>query len=65
MDQLAGLYFIGIFAGLVLLALLGILLPFSAYAAQKWAYRTYEQVRKTNEKLDKIIAHQEREHGGS
>ena len=36
--------------------LLVVLLPFSAYAAQKWANKTYQETVKMNKKLDKIAA---------
>ena len=36
--------------------LLVILLPFSAYAAQRWANKTYQEAVKMNKKLDKIAA---------
>ena len=46
--------------GLIILSLvfvlLVILLPFSAYAAQKWANKTYKEAVKMNKKLDKIAA---------
>ena len=47
---------IGIAIPLIIFALLVILLPLSAYAAQKWANKTYKQTVKTNQKLDEIIA---------
>ena len=39
----------------LLLAFLAILLPLSAYSAQKWAYRTWQETRRTNEKLDELL----------
>ena len=39
----------------VVLILLGILLPLSAYAAQKWTYRTYREVEKLNAKLEEVL----------
>lgn len=42
-----------IFWGVLLV--LGVLVPFSIYAAQKWAYRCYKELIKTNQKLDLII----------
>jgi hypothetical protein len=47
---------LGLFLPLFILILLGILLPVSAYAAQKWANKTYKETIKTNQKLDEIIA---------
>lgn len=52
MESLGGLLAIGVVAGAVLLAVLVILLPFSAYSAQKWAYRCYQELVKLNRKLD-------------
>jgi len=56
MEVLQGLGAAGIFVFLLVLGLLFILLPFSAYAAQKWANRNYRESVKTNQKLDEIIA---------
>jgi len=39
----------------LLLAFLAILLPLSAYSAQKWAYRTWQETRRTNQKLDELL----------
>ena len=39
----------------LILAFLAILLPLSAYSAQKWAYRTWQETRRTNEKLDELL----------
>jgi len=39
-----------------LLFVLTIVLPFSAYAAQKWAWRTYKETKEINEKLNKILS---------
>lgn len=47
---------LGLIVPLVVFALLVILLPFSAYAAQKWANKTYKEAVKMNKKLDKIAA---------
>ena len=47
---------IGLIVPLIVFVLLVILLPFSAYAAQKWANRTYKEAVKMNKKLDKIAA---------
>ena len=38
--------------GIVILAGFAIVLPFSVYAAQKWAYRSYKELEKINRKLD-------------
>jgi hypothetical protein len=54
MGTLSSLGAIGIIVFLVLLALLTILLPFSAYAAQKWAYKTYREAMATTDALRAI-----------
>jgi hypothetical protein len=43
---LAGLGGAGLLIVVLLFGLVGILMPFSMYAAQKWAYRTYQEVEK-------------------
>ena len=53
----ANLGLIGILVALVILGLLTILLPLSAYAAQKWANKTYEETRDINQKLSEILAY--------
>ena len=45
---------VGLLILLFAFILVVILLPFSAYAAQKWAYRTYQETKKLNEKLSEI-----------
>jgi len=55
MDVLASLGTAGISIFMIILALLFILLPFSAYSAQKWANKNYRETVKTNQKLDEII----------
>lgn len=32
-----------------------ILAPFALYAAQKWAYKTYLEVKKLNENIEKMV----------
>ncbi len=56
MDSLSDLGALGTLIFLVVFIVLGILLPFSAYAAQKWAWRTYRETMKINEKLSEILA---------
>lgn len=56
MDGLFSLGAFGIFIFCVLLFVLTIVLPFSVYAAQKWAWRTYKETKKINEKLNKILS---------
>jgi hypothetical protein len=59
MELLNDLWFdIGTVGGIVvviILAALSILLPMSAYAAQKWAYKTYLETRSVNQKLAKLL----------
>jgi hypothetical protein len=44
---------LGVF-GILILILLGIIMPISTYAAQKWAYRCYKELKEINTKLDKF-----------
>jgi hypothetical protein len=55
-DILAGLGGTGLLIVVLLFGLVGILMPFSMYAAQKWAYRTYQEVEKLNRKFDELLA---------
>ena len=61
MNTIAGLGIAG-FSGIaivvfwVLLTVLAILLPFSAYAAQKWAYKNYKETSEINVKLNEILS---------
>ena len=45
----------GIYALVFIIALLAVLLPLSAYAAQKWMYKTYLEVKSVNAKLNEIL----------
>jgi hypothetical protein len=47
----------GMTVGVVAVVLLGltILLSMSAYAAQKWAYKTYLETKSVNEKLGRLL----------
>ncbi|HCO44117.1 MAG TPA: hypothetical protein DIT63_08390 [Gammaproteobacteria bacterium] len=44
----------GLLLFFVVLVLLAILLPLSAYAAQKWAYKTYKEAQRISATLDEI-----------
>lgn len=44
-----------ILVGLVVFGLMSILLPFSAYAAQKWAAKNNEELKALNRKLDALM----------
>ena len=57
MNIFADIGLIGILAVLVILGLLTILLPLSAYAAQKWVYKTYEETREINQKLSELLTY--------
>ena len=46
---------IGVYAVVFVLALLAVLLPLSAYSAQKWMYKTYLETRSVNAKLSEIL----------
>jgi hypothetical protein len=46
---------LGLDIGQVVLAGLMILLSVSAYAAQKWAYKTYLETKRVNEQLTKLL----------
>ena len=39
-----GLAFVPVIFGIILFILLGILVPFSVYSAQKWAYKSYKEI---------------------
>jgi len=41
--------------GFIMLAILGILLPVSAYSAQNYAYKCFKELKKINDKLDTIL----------
>ena len=47
---------VGLLIVVLLFGLVGILMPFSMYAAQKWAYRTYQEVEKLNRKFDELLS---------
>jgi hypothetical protein len=53
---LAGLGGAGLLIVVLLFGLVGMLMPFSMYAAQKWAYRTYQEVEKLNRKFNELLA---------
>jgi hypothetical protein len=55
-DILVGLGGVGLLIVVLLFGLVGILMPFSMYAAQKWAYRTYQELEKLNQKFDELLA---------
>jgi hypothetical protein len=60
MDNLATAFGgLGLF-GILIFILLVILVPVSVYAAQKWAYRCYRELRELNKKMDQLIAERQR-----
>lgn len=46
---------LGVMLAVIVLAGLALLLPLSAYAAQKWAYKTYLETKSVNDKLARIL----------
>ncbi len=53
MEALSALGGIGIGIFLIILLVLGIILPISAYSAQKWAYKCYLELKRLNERFDR------------
>lgn len=46
------------FIAAIVFILMAVLLPFSAYAGQKWAYRSYQELIKANRKLEALLQEQ-------
>jgi len=46
---------IGVYAVVFVLALLAVLLPLSAYSAQKWMYKNYLETKSVNAKLTELL----------
>ena len=46
---------IGVYAVVFVLVLLAVVLPLSAYSAQKWIYKTYLETKSVNAKLSEIL----------
>ena len=46
---------IGVYVLVFILTLLAVLLPLSAYSAQKWMYKTYLETKSVNAKLSEIL----------
>jgi len=44
----------GIF-GILIFLLLAIILPISVYSAQKWAYKSFKELEKLNQKMDRLL----------
>ena len=55
MEMFADIEQWGLYLAAVLVALLAVVLPMSAYAAQKWAHKTYLEVRSINAKLTELL----------
>ena len=55
MEMFGDIEQLGIYLAAVLVTLLAVLLPMSAYAAQKWAHKTYLEVRSMNAKLTELL----------
>ncbi|MGB5537323.1 MAG: hypothetical protein WBN08_15625 [Thiogranum sp.] len=45
----------GVYVAVFVLALLAVLLPLSAYSAQKWMYKNYLETKSVNAKLTEIL----------
>ena len=45
----------GVYVAVFVLALLAVLLPLSAYSAQKWIYKNYLETKSVNAKLAEIL----------
>jgi Tfp pilus assembly protein PilW len=52
MQQLGG---VGLLIAVLVFGLLVILIPLSMYAAQKWAYRTCQEVAKLNTQFEALL----------
>ena len=57
MDLLGTLGVLGVVISLVVLFVLGVLLPISAYSAQKWAHACFLELRKLNAAMERDSAH--------
>ena len=55
MEMFGDIEQLGIYLAAILVTLLAVLLPMSAYAAQKWAHKTYLKVRSMNAKLTELL----------
>ena len=55
MEMFGDIEQLGIYLAAILVTLLAVLLPMSAYAAQKWAHKTYLEVRSMNAKLTELV----------
>ncbi len=55
MEMFGDIEQLGIYLAAILVTLLAVLLPMSAYAAQKWAHKTYLEVRSMNAKLTELL----------
>ena len=55
MEMFGDIEQLGIYLAAILVTLLAVLLPMSAYAAQKWAHKTYLEVRSMNAKLSELL----------
>jgi len=55
MEMFGDIEQLGVYLAAILVTLLAVLLPMSAYAAQKWAHKTYLEVRSMNAKLSELL----------
>jgi hypothetical protein len=42
--------------GILVFIFLGIILPISVYAAQKWAYKCYRELEELNQRMDDLLS---------
>jgi|GEM_PF-975894 len=59
MDTVAGVSGTVVLVFWIAFALMAILLPFSAYAAQRWAYKTCKQVERLNATTERLYKQME------
>jgi cobalamin biosynthesis protein CobD/CbiB len=55
MEIFGNLEIVATYLAVILVTLLAVLLPMSAYAAQKWAHKTYLETRSINHKLTELL----------
>jgi hypothetical protein len=55
MEMFGDIEQLGIYLVAVVVTLLVVLLPMSAYATQKWTRKTYLELRSMNDKLDQLL----------
>lgn len=53
--MMANIGIIGTMLFIIIFFVLIVLIPFSVYAAQKWAHRCYTELRRTNTLLEQLV----------